>query len=116
MLFRTAHVLAGGTRVRLRYPQASDRPGLLALAERVGMPLCELELQRLVGFDPRKRRVVCASGWIAGSPVLVGFAVADLDPGASVDVLLADEELAPGIEALLLAALADRGRAGRQVA
>lgn len=93
LLFR-AHTLPTGLRVRVRLPHRDDATGLVALG--AGL----MEAQRLVRFDPRTEAAVCATAWVDGAETLVGFARGDL--------LLADEERAPGVTAVLEAALRER--------
>ena len=116
MLLTWAHTLDGGDRVRLRLPIVADRPRLLALHERLGVPVDEVEVARLVRFDPRFRVAICAAGWTSAGPVLLGFGAIDLHRGATPDIVLADEETAPGVGALLRAALAERVQRGQNVA
>ena len=92
--------LPDGTRVRLRLPHAADRSELHALHARLGVEADELDVARVLRFDPRRRAVVCASAWTDRGPVLVGYgaiAHGEADP----DVLVADEAQAPGLTGLL---------------
>jgi hypothetical protein len=106
--------LPDGTHVRVRLPQAADRAALRALHARLRLAAEELELARVLRFDPRERAVVCATAWLDGGPQVVGYAAIDRD-AAEPDVLVADEDLAPGIGAVLAQALRRRP-AGRRAA
>jgi hypothetical protein len=101
--------LPGGLRVRIRLPQRADRTGLIDLSVRLGAPLDEVAARRALTFDPRRRMVMCATGWLGGSETLLG--VGTVDRGAAVcEIVLADEESAPGVSALLASALTDWAR------
>jgi hypothetical protein len=99
--------LPDGLHLRVRLPQASDRAGLLALHERLGLGAEELDAARALHFDPRRRTVACATAWVEGAELLVAYGA--MDAGArDVDVLLADEARAPGAGAVLARALRER--------
>lgn len=92
--------LPDGTRVRLRLPHATDRPALHALHARLGLRADELDVARVLRFDPRRRAVVCATAWTQEGPLVVGYG--SIAHGAlHPDVLLADEVRTPGLRALL---------------
>ena len=90
VLLTRTHPLPDGTRVRLRLPQPGDRAGLTALHDRLGAPLDDMRMSRILRFDPRACVSVCAT-------ILDGKA----------------ELLAPGVTELLEAALAQRTHARR---
>lgn len=102
--------LPDGRRVRVRLPQAADRPRLGELHGRLGLEHDDLDAARALRFDPRARIVVCAIVWDGTHETLAGWAASDRGADAP-DLLLADETLAPGVTRLLLEALADRARA-----
>jgi hypothetical protein len=110
MLLSTAHRLADGLRVRLRFPYTDDHRRVADLYARVGLPIDEMGARRVLHFDARRRYVVVAVAWIDGSDVLVGLAAAEPES----QVLVADEVTAPGVRDLLRRALAER--ASRHVA
>lgn len=98
-----------GLRVRVRLPRPSDHALLADLARRTDQPADPTSIARLLRFDPRRRTVLCAGVWLGSQKVLAGYAAADRSPmGRPVapDVLLTDEELVPGVSALLLDLLA----------
>jgi hypothetical protein len=74
------------------------------LHARLGLPLDEVGARRLLRFDLRRERVICALAWIGGTETLVGVA----SSGAAGEVLAADEAAAPGVGALLREALAEQ--------
>lgn len=107
ILLDTHATLSDGTRVRLRLPQSRDRAGTMALLTRLGMDAGapELDAQRALRFDPRGRTVVCATVWTAAGETVVGLGGITFATG-HVDLLLTDEELAPGLRAVLRTVLA----------
>jgi hypothetical protein len=104
MLLSSAHRLNNGLRVRLRFPYTDDQRRVADLYARLGLALDEMGTRRLLRFDGRRRRVVCAVAWIEGSDVLVGLAASE--PGG--ELLVADEAAAPGVGDLLRRALAEQ--------
>jgi hypothetical protein len=106
-----SHTLPNGLRVRLRLPHAGDHRALRALHEGRELAATPLELRRALRHDPRDHVAVCATGWVGRQERLVGFAAADVH-GAEPVLLLADEDVAPDVSELLLAALADCGVTG----
>jgi hypothetical protein len=113
VLLTRTHPLPDGTRVRLRLPQAGDRAGLVALHERLGAPLDAMRMGRIVRFDPRACVSVCATTLSGLTEVLVAYGHVDRDGTSSL--VVADELLAPGVSALVRAALLER-TAARHVA
>ena len=114
MLERHHHIEAGD-RVRLRLPLVHDTPALHDLLERLGLSTDELDARRALRWAPRRRVAVCATVWDGRRECLAGFAAVDC--GTDGVTLLADEERAPGVRALLEAALAEHAETwGRRVA
>lgn len=102
-----------GTRVRLRLPNPTDRAGLAALHARLGVHVDDLELTRMLRFDPRHATVACATAWIGGTEMLVGYGA--IEAGADEPhLLVCDEEVVAGVGDALAEAL--RRQAGRSVA
>jgi len=106
VLLTRSHPLPDGTRVRLRLPQAGDREGLTALHDRLGAPLDDVRMTRILRFDPRACVSVCATVLNGLSEVLVAYGHVDRDGRASL--VVADEKVAPGVSELVRAALAER--------
>ena len=108
MLLGNPHTLPGGLRVRLRLPHVSDGPALRDLLARLGLQADELEVRRALRFDPLGPAVTAfATAFLDAREQLVGVA----SGGRRTDLLLADEVAAPGIGALLEAALRERAAA-----
>ena len=106
MLLTRSHPLPNGARVRLRLPHAGDRDGLVALHDRLGAPLEPLRLARILRFDPRACLSVCATMLVGLNEVLVAYGHIDRDGDSSL--VVADEVLAPGVTAVVNAALLER--------
>jgi hypothetical protein len=106
MLLSTAHRLDNGLRVRLRFPYTDDHRRVADLHARLGLPHDEMGTRRLLRFDPRRDRVVCALAWIGGSDTLVGLATA----GTGGEAIVADEAAAPGVGDLLRRALTEQAQ------
>ena len=105
--------LPNGLRIRLRLPGPSDRARLLGLCQRIGLPVDELALSRMTRFDPRRRTAVCATCFALSGETVVGYAAIDRWADEP-DLVLADEDLAPGVGEVLAAAV--RRHATRRVA
>jgi hypothetical protein len=82
MVLERSHTLANGVRVRARLARPSDRAGVEALIERLGLVVDPLEVRR----DLRRWGVVITA-WDGSRERVVGFAVAD----GERQTLLADE-------------------------
>ena len=95
------HVLDAGPPVRLRLARQSDLIGVDVLLRGRGIDACELELRRLLTFDPAERTVLCAFCPLDGTDRIVGIAAIDLAEDADVDTLVVDEELTAGLPELL---------------
>jgi hypothetical protein len=93
----------------------SDRPLVTALLERRGLPADQLDVQRLLAFDPARRHVFCALAPLDGAEVLAGFGA--IDAGAEdPDVLVVDERFGPELADLLGRVLIERARGRRRAA
>ena len=115
--FTRTHPLEDGPRVRLRLAWRGDAPAVASLLRRRGLDASDLEIGRLLAFDPASRVVLCAFAPIDGHETLVGIGAVDLRDGADPDTLVVDERLAGGLSSLLGEVLADRAHAhGRRVA
>src|SRR3954464_4716737 len=106
VLLTRTHPLSDGSRVRLRLPHASDRAGLIGLHERVGAPLDDVRMTRILRFDPRACVSVCATVLSGLTEVLVAYGHVERDGTSSL--VVADEAAAPGVSSLVRAALAER--------
>jgi hypothetical protein len=110
MLLSFAHPVHNGVRVRLRFPHTDDHRRVADLHARLGLPLDEMGTRRLLRFDLRRERVVCALAWIDGAELLVGIAATGPPGDPAGEILVADEAVAPGVGALLRRALAEQVR------
>jgi hypothetical protein len=105
---RRTFPVPGGPPVRLRLAGPADRAAVRALLRRRGVPVDDLELQRLLAFDPARRHVLAALAPIDGQDVLVGLgAIANGDDAP--DALVIDERL-PGLADVLGRVLTERAR------
>jgi hypothetical protein len=115
--FTRTYPLEDGPRVRLRLAWLGDAETVRGLLERRGVAAGELEVRRLLAFDPAARVVICAFAPLDGCETLVGIGAIELEPAAVPDTLVVDERLAGGLSWLLGEALVSRARAhGRRVA
>ncbi len=109
---RRTFPVPGGPPVRLRMAGPSDRALVAGLLARRGIEAGELEVQRLLAFDPARRHVLCALAPLDGTEVLAGLAAIDFGEDAP-DVLVIDERFAPGLGELLGRVLIERSRSRR---
>jgi hypothetical protein len=114
VLLTRTHPLPDGSRVRLRLPHAADRAGLTALHERLGAPLDDVRMGRILRFDPRACLSVCATMLTGSTEVLVAYG--HIDRSGEGSLVVADEQLAPGVSELVAAALAEVRPAGGRAA
>lgn len=96
--------LADGQRLRLRMPQGSDAPRVRALLAGLGLAADDLAVSRLVRFDPRERIAVMATVLGPRGETLVGLASMDRY-AADPELVVADEDTAPGAGTILEEAL-----------
>ena len=106
---RRTFPVPGGPPVRLRMAGPSDRPLVKALLERRGIEATELELRRLLAFDPARRHVLCALAPMDGHETVMGFGAIDAGAGEP-DVLVVDERVGRGLAELLGRVLIERAR------
>jgi len=106
---RRTFPVPGGPPVRLRLAGPTDRSQVRDLLERRGVAPAELELRRLLAFDPSRRHVLCALAPIDGQDTLVGLGAIDAGEDAP-DVLVVDERLAGGLAEILGRVLVERAR------
>ena len=106
---RRTFPVPGGPPVRLRMAGPSDRRHVNELLERRGVPAGDLEVRRLLAFDPARRHVLCAFAPVDGHETLMGVGAIDAGEDAP-DVLVVDERLAGGLAELLGRVLVERAR------
>jgi hypothetical protein len=104
--FARTHALPGGPAVRLRLGRRGDAPAVAALLARRGVDASEVDVARLLAFDPAVRAVICACAPVDGRETVVGIGAIDLRADAEPDALVADA--ADGLAELLFAALRQR--------
>jgi hypothetical protein len=106
---RRTFPVPGGPPVRLRMAGPSDRSHVKELLERRAVSATDLDIQRLLAFDPARRHVLCAFAPIEGHETLMGLGAIDVGEDAP-DVLVVDERLAGGLAELLGRVLVERAR------
>jgi hypothetical protein len=106
--FARTHALPGGPPVRLRLARRSDAAAVSALLAGREIDVSEVEVARLLAFDPAVRAVICACAPVEGHETVVGLGAIDLQAGAEVDTLVVDEARTNGLGALLGDALRHR--------
>jgi len=112
-LLARSYVLPRGPMVCLRLARVRDLPAIAQLLERQGIEPDELELARLVRFDPRRRIVICAAALIGCTDTIVGIGAIEVGNACSgqPDQLIVDTRLTDGLDELLARALIGRARA-----
>jgi hypothetical protein len=109
-LLARSYPLPGGGRVRLRLLRRSDAAALRGLLAAAGAAPDELELQRLLRFDPRRRLGIAAVAPRARGEALLGAGAIDLIPGAHPDPIVVDPSCGEALDDLLANALRARAR------
>lgn len=101
------YTLEDGSAVRLRLARSSDARAIGELLERHGLDHGELDVARLVQFDPRRRYVLCATRLVASREVLLGVGTIALEAGSAAqpDLLIVDQAAADEPARLLRQAL-----------
>ena len=100
----------GGPHVRLRLARPVGLPPRQGAAGARGVPASdELDVLRLLAFDPARRHVLCAFAPLDGAETLMGLGAIDAGEDAP-DVLVVDERLAGGLAELLGRVLVERAR------
>ena len=94
--------------MRMRLARARDEASLRVLVTRSGAACTELDIARLVRFDPRERMVVCAL--LDTTDVVVGVGAIPLDSHRP-ELLVVDEQLGEELEELLSFSLYELRRA-----
>ncbi len=104
------YALPRGPRVCLRLPRGRDLAGLRALFEGQELSLDEVELARLVRFDPRRRIVICATALVGSAETVLGVGAIELDGATEPEpaLLVVDDSATEGLERLLWDALVGR--------
>lgn len=93
--------LEGGLQVRLRLARSSDALAIRHLLTAQGLDSADLDLARLVYFDPRRRYVICATALLDSTEQLLGVGAITLDGATTPDLLLVGEDHAVEVAPLL---------------
>lgn len=107
--------LPSGQRLRLRYPQAADGVRVRRLLGDLGLRADDLGVSRLLRIDPRERIVVVATVIVGRYEEVVGVAAMDRF-AAEPDLVVADEDRAPGAGATLQDSLREHAARARRIA
>ena len=107
MLAHTS-TLRGGLRVRLRLARPRYEASVRGLALRAGAGYSELDVARLVRFDPRERMVICAL--LDTTDVVLGVGAIRFDSDRP-ELLVVDEQLGGELRELLRRSLCELQRA-----
>ena len=113
-LLARSYPLPDGGRVRLRLLRRSDAAAVRVLLATAWAVPDDLELQRLLRFDPRRRLAIAAVSLRARGEALLGAGAIDLAPGAEPDLIVVDPDHDAALEELIAGAL--RARARRRAA
>lgn len=105
--FTRTYALPAGPRVRLRLARRGDRAAVRELLAGRGVEASDLDVSRLLTYDPVRRTVLCAFAPVDGAETLVGIAAIELRDGAEPDTVVVDERLTEGLGELLGAVLAE---------
>jgi hypothetical protein len=104
--------LEDGSRISLRVARPSDANAIRRLLESVSQGCGDLEVARLVNFDPRRRCVICATGLLGGSEHLVGVGSVELgERAAQPEMVVVDPSAPAAVGELLAGALVGRATA-----
>ena len=112
---RRTFPIPGGPPVRMRMAGPSDRAQAAALLERRGLTAEDIDIRRLLAFDPARRHVLCALALLDGTEVLAGLGAIDFGEDAP-DVLVVDDRFGPALSELLGRVLIERSRSRRSAA
>jgi hypothetical protein len=110
------HPLPRGPRVCLRLARRRDLDGIAGLYARQGIPVHQLALARLVGFDLLSQLVLCASALIDATDTIVGVGAIELDRPTEPTLVVVDEAQTDGLRELLAGALVAHAAAVRSAA
>jgi len=109
-LLARSYPLPTGERARLRLLRQSDAAAVRQLLVDAGDVPDELEVRRLLSFDPRHRIAIAAATPRPRAQALLGAGAIDLIPGAEPDVIVVDPSCGEALEDLLSSGLRARAR------
>jgi cytosine/adenosine deaminase-related metal-dependent hydrolase len=110
-LLARSYPLPDGGRVRLRLLRRSDAAAVRVLLATAWAVPDDLELLRLLRFDPRRRLAIAAVSLRAET--LLGAGAIDLAPGAEPDLIVVDPDHGAALEELIAGVLRARARRRR---
>ncbi|HYZ81390.1 MAG TPA: hypothetical protein VE571_08990 [Solirubrobacteraceae bacterium] len=105
------HPLARGPRVCLRLARRRDLPGIAELYARERMPVDQLALARLVGFELLSQLVLCATALVDSREMVLGVGAIELDRPGEPTLVVVDGERTDGLAGLLTDALVSHATA-----
>ena len=105
------HPLPRGPRVCLRLARRRDLPGISELYAREGMPIDQLALARLVGFELLSQLVLCATALVDSREMVLGVGAIELDRPGEPTLVVVDRERTDGLAELLTDALVSHATA-----
>jgi hypothetical protein len=108
-----SYPLPGGLRIRLRLARGSDSAAIRALigADRDAGAAVDLDLARIVHFDPRRQCVLCATALLDGRETLVAVGSVVVSDGRQATELLVIDDSLAGLDELMREALGARAGA-----
>jgi hypothetical protein len=109
-LLGRSYPLPSGHRVRLRLLRQVDGPAVRELVARAGHALDELELQRLLRYDPLLRTAIAATTAGGRGEELLGIGAIDRFPGADPDLVVVTPRCGEPLEQLIDGVLRARSR------
>jgi hypothetical protein len=109
-LLARSYPLPSGDRVRLRLLRQVDGPAVRELLAHTGRELDELELQRVLRFDPRLRTAIAATTPRVRGEELLGIGAIDRVPGADPDLVVVAPRCGEPLEHLIDGVLRARSR------
>jgi hypothetical protein len=98
------YTLGDGLPVRLRLARSSDAAAIKALLARQGQT-GDLDVARLVHFDPRRRYVLFFIGLVDATETLLGVGAISLDGATEPELLVTEAQRAQELSELLRRAL-----------
>ena len=110
------HPLPRGPRVCLRLARRRDLAGISDLYARLGLPVHQLSLARLVTFDLLSQLVLCATALIDSTETILGVGAIELDRPTEPTLVMVDDAETEGLAELLASALVIHATAVRSAA
>lgn len=105
------HPLPRGPRVCLRLARRRDLAAVSDLYERVGIPVQQLALARLVSFALLSQLVLCATALVDSTEMVLGIGAIELARPDEPTLVVVDHAQTEGLEELLTEALVSHATA-----